>query len=216
MAKLSKQKVTWLIIVVSALIIVSGKTILQTYRSSIEPSSIPAKAKGNPQAKFKIVEYIDFQCPACAQGMKILKEYFAKYPDRIYAEVKYFPLPGHPYGMLSARYAECAARQKRFWPFVDKLIERQSLWASLHDPIPAFHEIAKQTGVNSFQLDNCLNDKYLDEAILTEKTIGASLGIQSTPTYFINDKMLVGTKSLQEELNKFFEPTPAPTPVASQ
>lgn len=211
MAKFSKQQVTWLIIVFCVLTIFGGRAILQAYRSRVSLSSIPAKAKGNPQAKLKIMEYIDFECPACAHGVRILKDYLAKYPDQIYMEIKYFPLPGHRYGMASARYAQCAARQKKFWPFVEKLMERQGLWTSLHDPQPAFQEIAKQTGLSTFHLDNCLNDKYLDESILTEKTIGVSLGIQSTPTYFINDKMFVGTKTLQEELTKFFGAATVPS-----
>ena len=204
MAKLSKQKVTLFVVLGCFLVIFGIKTILQIYRANIQPNAIPAKAKGNPQAKLKIIEYIDFECPACAQGTHILKDYFTKYPDQIYLEVKYFPLPMHLYGLPSARYAECAARQKKFWPFVELLMERQSLWASLHDPQPAFRQIAQAVGLSFFQLDACLNDKYLDEVIMTEKTVGTTLGVQSTPTYFINDKMRVGTKLLQDELTAFW------------
>ena len=204
MAQSSKEKVTLLIVVIGVIAILGGQALLKFYRSRVSQSSVPAKAKGNPQAKLKIVEYIDFQCPACAQGVHILKEYFAKYPDQMYVEVKYFPLPMHPFGMESARYAECAARQKKFWPFIESLSKQQSFWAALHDAQPAFRKIAQETGLNSFQLDQCLGDKYVDEVIVTEKTIGTSLGIQSTPTYFINEKMVVGTKFLKEELAKFF------------
>jgi len=202
--KPSKQKFTLCIVAACVLAVFMGKIIWEAQRPSVTAGTMPAKAKGNPKAKVKIIEYIDFQCPACAQGTRILKEYFAKYPGQLYLEVKYFPLPMHNYGMLSARYAECAARQNKFWSFVDPLMERQQLWSSLHDPQPAFRQIVEQAGLNSSRLDQCLNDKYLDESILTEKAIGTSLGIQSTPTYFINDKMVVGTKSLVDELTPFF------------
>jgi protein-disulfide isomerase len=204
MPKLSKQQVTLFIVIGCIAAIVTGQTLLERYRSNIKPSSIPAKAKGNPEAKLKIVEYIDFECPACANGVGILNEYFKKHPNEIYVEVKYFPLSGHRWGMPSARYAECAARQDKFWPFVDILLGRQSFWTSLHDPIPAFREFAQQSGLSMMKLDMCLGDKYVDETIATEKTIGTSLGIQSTPTYFINDKMGVGPKFLQSELSAFF------------
>ena len=118
--------------------------------------------------------------------------------------------------MESARYAECAARQKKFWPFIESLSKQQSFWAALHDAQPAFRKIAQETGLNSFQLDQCLGDKYVDEVIVTEKTIGTSLGIQSTPTYFINEKMVVGTKFLKEELAKFFGESPAETQTQPQ
>ena len=123
MAKQSKQKVTLLIVVGCVIAIVGGQALIQKYRSNIKQNSIRAKAKGNPQAELKIIEYIDFECPACAQGMRILHNYFTKYPGRMYLEVKYFPLPGHKWGMPSARYAECAARQNKFWLFVDILID---------------------------------------------------------------------------------------------
>ena len=209
MAKPAKQKVTLFIFVACLLAVLAGKIILEAQRPHVANGAMPARAKGNPKANLKIIEYIDFECPACAQGMLILKEYFAKYPGQMYLEVKYFPLPSHLYGMPSARWAECAAQQNKFWFFVEPLMERQKVWATLHDPVPAFRQLAEQAGLSSFQLDNCLNSKYLDETILTEKAIGTSLGIQSTPTYFVNDKMVVGTKSLLEELNKFFGPAPA-------
>lgn len=204
MAKASKQKVTLFIILGCIVVILGGQFFLQRYRSSIQQNSIQAKAKGNPQAKLKIVEYVDFQCSACANGVRILNEYFKKYPDQMFVEIKYFPLAGHQWSMPSARYAECAARQNKFWPFVDLLMARQSFWSSLHDPMPAFRQLAQEAGLGMFQLDLCLSDKYVDEAINTEKTIGSTLGIQSTPTYFINDKMIVGTKFLQEQLAAFF------------
>ena len=212
--QLSKKKLTVGIIVGCVLGVVAGQAFLQYSRSNVATSpAIPAKAKGNPEAKLKIIEYIDFQCPACAQGMRVLKDYAVKYPDQIYIEIKNFPLAMHQFGMVSARYAECAARQKKFWPFVDLLMDKQGLWASLHDPLPAFRQFAQQAGLNASQLESCLNDKYLDETIHTERSIGSSLGVQSTPTYFINDKMFVGAKALKEELTVFFKET---TPVSPQ
>ena len=212
MARSSKQKVTLLIVLGCVLAIVAGQRILHRYRSNIKQNSIQAKAKGNPQAKLKIIEYIDLECPACAQGAGILNEYFKKYPNQMYVELKYFPLSGHRWSMPSARYAECAARQNKFWPFLDVLLKQQSFWSALNDPNPAFRQIAQEAGLNTFQLDLCLGDKYLEEAITTDKSIGTAMGIQSTPTYFINDKMFVGTKFLKEQLAAFFGETANPQP----
>jgi protein-disulfide isomerase len=164
-----------------------------------------ARAKGNPDARVKIVEYIDFQCPACAFGVEYLKTFFDQHPNDLYIQVRYFPLTNmHRHAMTSALYSECAARQGKFWQLDDLMIPQQSEWAQLISPEPVFQSMAQQVGMNTDQLNTCLASDDARKVINDEKSVGQSLGISSTPTYFINNKMVVGTKSLQEELKADF------------
>jgi len=164
-----------------------------------------ARSKGNPEARVKIVEFIDFQCPACAFGVKYLKTFFEKHPNDMYIQVKYFPLTNmHHHAMVSALYSECAARQGKFWALDDLMIPQQSQWAQLISPEPVFQAMAEQAGLNIDQLNTCLASDDARKVINDEKSFGQSLGIASTPTYFINGKMVVGTKSLQVELKTYF------------
>ena len=164
-----------------------------------------ARAKGNPQARVKIVEFIDFQCPACAYGIKYLKTFFDQHPNDIYIQVQYFPLTNmHHHAMISALYSECAARQGKFWELDDLMIPQQSQWAQLISPEPVFQAMAQQVGMNIDQLNTCLASDDARKVINDEKSLGQSLGIVSTPTYFINGKMVVGGKSLDDELKKYF------------
>ena len=197
----------WLstLVIVLALVglIVGAKVFLAHKKVEIDWQM--ARAKGNPQAHVKIVEFIDFQCPACAYGINFLKTFIDKHPQDVYLQVRYFPLTNmHRHAMISALYSECAARQGKFWALDDLMIPQQQQWAQLISPEPIFRAMAQQAGINLDQLDTCLASDSERKVINDEKSLGQSLGINSTPTYFINNKMVVGVKSLQDELKNYF------------
>lgn len=162
----------------------------------------PMKVKGAKKATVHITEFIDFECPACAQGAVYLKKLMAEHPQAIRLELKYFPLPMHKYSFLGARYSECAGRQGKFWPFHDLLIERQANWKRLDDAKPAFEVMAQEIGLRPETLRQCLADDSVDNLIRKDKMEGDALGVKSTPTYYVNGKMVVGIKSLELELNQ--------------
>ena len=163
------------------------------------------RAKGNPDSKVKIVEFIDFQCPSCAYGIKYLKKLFDRHPNDIYLRVRYFPLTTmHHHAMISALYSECAARQGKFWALDELMMPQQSQWAQLISPDPVFQAMAAEVGMNIDQLNTCLASDDARRVINDEKSLGQSLGVDSTPTYFVNNKMVVGTKSLEDELKTYF------------
>lgn len=180
--------------------------IFKFYQQSRAGMKVDALAfermKGDPAAKAKIAEFIDFQCPSCAEGARILRSFMKNYPDLLQVEMKYFPLQGHRHGMLSALYAECAARQEKFWPMHDKLIDFQDQWSRLADARPAFDLYAEEVGLEMSRLRSCLGSDEAAAYINGNKEEGLALGIRSTPSYVIDGKLVVGTKSLQEFLGK--------------
>ena len=199
----SKQKLT-LAIVISAAVIISGVRIFSGLaRKAVD--SVAARSKGDPQAKVQIIEFIDFECPACAGGAQILKEYMAKHPRDIRLQIKYFPLlRPHPHAMQVASYSECAGRQGKFWEFHELLMPQQKQWSALVSAQPMFELIARQIGLDVGLLNACAASKDTLKTINDDRSLGQSLGVQSTPTYFINNKMVVGGKSLTDELNTYF------------
>ncbi len=206
MAKKSKQFYTFVIIFVIVGFVIAVKTTKRpeaTTVAEIDPKV--ARFKGEANAPIKITEFIDFQCPACANGAKYLKKLMEERPGMISLTMKYFPLRGHKYGLPSARYAQCAAKQNKFWGFHDRVLASQNDWKKLNDAIPAFEHLAKEINLNSKQLKACLADNALNESITQDKMEGTALGVKSTPTYFVNGKMVVGTKSLSLEINKILK-----------
>ena len=161
------------------------------------------RAKGDPSAPYHIVEFIDFECPACAAGAKYLKEVMEKNKSLIYLEVNYYPLEKvHRHAFLSAMYAECALRQGKFWAFHDQLIDQQPKWRQLSDATPAFVFMAQKIGLDLQRLEVCLEDPSTREAIEKARDEGRRRQVRSTPTYFVNGQMVVGIKNLKALLEK--------------
>ena len=200
---MNKLQSTLVIILVLVGAIVGAKYYFAPKNAEINVQM--ARAKGNPDAKVKIIEYIDFQCPACAFGIKFLKTFFDQHPNDIYIQVRYFPLTSmHHHAMISALYSECASRQGKFWALDDLMIPQQQQWAQLINPEPVFQAMASQVGIDLDKLNACVASDDARKVINDEKSVGQTLGIISTPTYFINGKMVVGSKSLQDELKAYF------------
>ncbi len=205
MFRISKKVLTFFLVFITVLLILGVKLLVGPPPSvfkQVESTKLPDRAKGNPQASIKIIEFIDFQCPACAKGYQLIHEYLQKNPEKLYVEMRYFPLAMHKHGLLSARLGECASRQGKFWPFMDLLIARQNEWAAMIDPMPSFTAIVAEVGVNTGEIQQCLKDSRIDKVIQADVEEGKMRGVVSTPSYFINHEMVVGTKSLQAKLDE--------------
>lgn len=200
MYKISKQTVAVIIVLACLGLILGIKTFNQTIAKNYEGPE--GKAKGLKNAPIQIIEYVDFQCSACAQGAQYIKNFMKLNSDKVRVELKYYPLPMHQHAFMSARYAECASRQGKFWDFHDFVFERQDQWENLMNAMGAFDGISREIGLDMTQLNVCLGDPKIEEIIEQNKIAGSKQGVKSTPSYFINGKMVVGYKSLGEELDR--------------
>ena len=205
MVKISKKTATALIIISGVCIVLGAKHFILNLKPGPEKSDA-SKMKGNENAPIQIVEHIDFQCPACAAGSKYLKEIMQEHPQEIHLELKNFPLISfHKHSLLSASYAECAARQDKFWAYHDILIEYQPQWRELENVTEIFDLMADKVGLDKAKLADCLKDKSVEEAIMAQRKQGDQLGIKSTPTYFVNGEMLVGAKDLAAKITELLK-----------
>ncbi len=201
--KITKRSLALFMILAVVLVVVGVKW----YKSMNVPTvdSIASRSKGPVNAKVKVIEFIDFQCPACAYGVGLLHKYMDKYPNDIHVQIKYFPLTrNHSHAMQSALYNECAARQGKFWELNNLMLTSQAQWSPLINVDGTFQDMAKQAGLDLSVLNQCLGSEDAKQTIEDEALLGKSLNVQSTPTYFINNKMVVGSKSMMEELNAYF------------
>lgn len=203
--KISKSAAT-IAVVVIAVAVIGGTQLLRGSQEALLKKGIASRSLGDPEAPIRIIEYIDFQCGACANGFRVLKEYMAKNPSKIYVEMRYYPISRiHQFAMKSAMYAECAARQGKFPLFVDLLIEGQHIWSRLINPDKMFRELTQKAGMDLNMLGGCVEDEKVKAFILDEKEQAKALGVNSTPTYFINGKMVVGPTPLKEELDRLLK-----------
>lgn len=201
----SKLFITAAVIFICIGIVYAVKSVRHSDQKS--ERRLHSRAIGNPEADIRIVEYIDFQCPPCATGYFVIKNYLKKYPSRIYLEIKYLPWTKKRHSLQSALFAECSAKQEKFWEYSHLLLQRQKILKNLSEDNAQlmFRKIAIEVGLDEFKLADCVMDEQVKQTILSERNEGKSLGIKQTPTYFINGKMVVGAKNLQRELKAIFE-----------
>jgi protein-disulfide isomerase len=164
------------------------------------------RSLGSEKAPVWITEYFDYQCPPCAKARGILEEEMAAHPGQIYLQARFFPLPGHRHAMKAALYAECASRQKgKFWKFHEAMLTHQDEWKDDAYASFRFVSYAEEAGLDLKRLDACVQDPKTQEAVAEEKKKAQEIGVQMTPTFYINSNMIIGTEKLHDEIQAAVE-----------
>lgn len=150
-------------------------------------------AIGSESAKAVIVEFSDYQCPACAAfHEQIFPALKAKYIDtgKVRFVSKDFPLfSKHPYAEKAAEASHCALEQGKFWEMHELLYDRQSVWSSSKDPVKTFTDFSHELGLDSKGFKDCLDSKKYQQAVVDSWKEAAGAQIEGTPTFFINNKL---------------------------
>ena len=158
--------------------------------------------EGNKDSKTIVVEYGDYQCPACAAYHTLTKQLATDFKDKIALVYRNFPLREiHKYADLSAQTAEAAGKQGKFWEMHDLLYENQKTWAESNDAKTIFLGYAKSLDLNMDQFQKDLDSDSIKNKIEADLQSGIKAGIQGTPTFFINGKSIVNPQSYDEFKN---------------
>lgn len=177
----------------------------------LRPNPLAVKAAhprshGPVNAPIQVIEYSDFQCPACRTAQSEIFQLLGKYPSKIRLSFQHFPLEGHRWTRIAHQGAECAARQEKFWPYHDRLYHEQSSWsAAAEAPLETFLRYGREIGLDLDRFGACLGDTDVAEEIQREKGAGDDLGVRSTPSFFVNGKFVVGVQALVGEIQKRVE-----------
>ncbi len=144
---------------------------------------------GSDSAKVKLVEFSDFQCPACLAAEPVVR---AIRDSNLQVQLIYrhFPLPQHSHGKQAANLAEAAGEQGKFWQMHDALFETQSQWSALPDATAFFNDLVKQLGLDETKVKTSLEKGTFNSKIADDIAEGQTLGVNSTPTFFINGQKL--------------------------
>jgi protein-disulfide isomerase len=160
---------------------------------------------GSDKAPVTVIEYASMTCPHCAHfSATTFPELQKRYIDT--GKVRY-TLRAFPLDALAAAgfmLARCAGNEK-YMPVVETLFAKQTDWV-VKEPIPALKEITKQFGLTEDAFNQCLsNQKLLDAIQAVRDHAVQKLGVNSTPTFFINGKKLVGDLSM-DQMTKEIDP----------
>lgn len=146
--------------------------------------------KGNPDAAVTVIEYSDFQCPACANYQEVLGDSIdTQYVETgdiqfIYHE---FPLRNsHPHAIIAAEAARAAGEQGQFWPMHDLLFQNQSEWSRSNNPEALFIRYAEQLGLDRDQFEQALDSGKFRPQVEAAEQAAFAANIQATPTFVVN------------------------------
>lgn len=151
-----------------------------------------------PEEKAVLVEFLDFECESCAAAYPFVEELRADYGDNVTFVHRYFPLPGHKNSMTAALSVEAAAQQGKYEQMYKKMFDTQTQWGeSGDDKSDLFRGYAEELGLDMAAYDAAVADPATKERIQADKGDGQALGIQGTPTFYLDGKLL-NPKTLDE------------------
>jgi protein-disulfide isomerase len=195
-----------------------GKTLIRMTKIDLTEDPYAATMKkidlagrpvrGNPDAKVTIINYDDFECPFCARMHNtLMTEILPQYGDKVKIIYKDYPLSMHPWAKHAANNANCLAKESGpgYWEFADYVHANQrSISGNQKDVQNSFNEldhmtldIGKKNGADAIRLQACIKSQP-DAAMKASVAEGDSIGVNATPTVFVNGQRLEGAVDIEE------------------
>lgn len=189
------------LVVLIGAVLMLGRSGSQTPSQAVDSKILVRDSSykiASSSAKVTLVEFGDYQCPACAQAHPIVKEVLKEYSGRINFVFRNFPLPQHQNALISAEAAEAAGAQGKYWEMHDLLYENQNGWSESTQSLSAFTNYAQRIGLDTAKfLSDVTANKY-SSRIEQDRSDGTSLGVNATPTFYINGKKITGVPTLAD------------------
>ncbi len=156
------------------------------------------KEGAGDNAPVKIIEFGDFQCPYCAQAEPALRQALKDNSATVQFIFRNFPLSQHANALPAAYAAEAASNQGKYFEMHNLLYDRQAAWENAGDPAGIFLGYARELGLDSSKFKTDYNGDAAKAAIKTDYDYGLSLGVNSTPTFYVNGKRVTGLQTVSQ------------------
>jgi protein-disulfide isomerase len=207
---MNKQFFAIIVVVIAGLVgvfaLTGGNKDKNGGSSSNSTATATNHVTGAKDAKVTLVEYGDFQCPACKSYFPLVQELKTTYGDRVTFQFRHFPLVQiHPNAFVGARAAEAAGLQGKFFEMHDLLYENQDTWSKSSSPNTVLETYAQQLGldVNKFKTDSA--SSVVADAINADVKAGQALGASATPTFVLNGKKIDQNPRSLDEFKKLLD-----------
>jgi protein-disulfide isomerase len=154
-----------------------------------------APIAGGQNAKVTIIEFSDFQCPFCKIAAETVGELKTKYGNKVKLAFRHFPLNIHPQARPTSEASMCVNEQSvaKFWKFHDLAFQNQKALDAA-----SLEKYAKEVGANVEKFKECMSSKKFAKAVQDDMAYGEKLGLKSTPTFFINGRLVSGALPLDK------------------
>lgn len=140
---------------------------------------------GSASASAYLVEFSDFQCPACKAFQPTVEDIVHTYKEKLLFVYRHYPLSQHQYATSAALAAEAAGKQGKFWEMSKLLFEHQDRF-----PSNPWGELADKLNLDRAAFDADFSSQALKEKIDRDKTVAIRLGLAGTPSFFLNGFLL--------------------------
>lgn len=192
-----------MIITVSAIVAIGAIAITAAMMNRPDPA--PVGADGVPETVAAdshyldevgddaptVVEFLDFECEACGAYFPYVEQLREEYGDRVSFVVRYFPISSHYNAERAARAVQAAAGQGKFEQMYQRMYQTQSTWAEQRVPMDeTFRGFAVDLGLDMTAWDAAYQDPATLDRINADVADGQTLGVQGTPTFFVNGARL--------------------------
>ena len=157
--------------------------------------------KGGESAPVALVEYSDFQCPACAFYAPLVKDLAEEFGNGLKIVYRHFPLNQiHKNADLAARAAEAAGQQGKFWEMHDLIFDNQKQWSEIRktEAEKIFAGFAEKLGLDAEKFIFDVQSKKVEKAVAEDLASGLASRIQGTPTFFLNNKKIQNPRNYDE------------------
>lgn len=172
------------------------KVVAAAGRDSI---TVEENILGAKDSRIAVVEYADFQCPACKAYYEPINRLQAELGDEMVLVYRNFPLRQiHKHAQLSSQAAEAAANQGMFWPYHDLLFKNQESWSTESDPTATFEQYAADLELDVEQFKTDMNSDEVKARIQSDVDSGYEAAVTGTPTLFVNGIKLNNPRSYEE------------------
>ena len=201
------MKTVMVVLLVSVLVVVGAAVLLTSNQgsgsggeTSIDVALTSSdQIRGSLDAKIMLLEYSDFQCPACKAYEPLVKKVLEEYSDEVFLVYRHFPLrQTHENAQLSAQAAEAAGKQQKFWEMHDLLFIKQEEWAEEKDFSVKLKSYAEVLELNVDQFEKDLESDEGKRKIDEDYASGLKFNVNATPTFFLNGKKLENMRSFND------------------
>ena len=165
-------------------------TIPEDKSAAREGDAESKHVRGNANAQVTLEEFGDFQCPPCGSISGFLDELVKEYDPHLRIVFRNLPLEMHQHAREAALAAEAAGLQGRFWEMHDVLYREQATWSKADNPRELFDSYAGMIGLDVDQFKKDMDGEKARARVDSDQERANSLGVQMTPTVFINDHQM--------------------------
>ncbi len=153
---------------------------------------------GNPSAKVTLVEFGDYECPACGIYAPYVKGLLSDFSGNMNYVFRNYPLPQHKNAFSSSYAVEAAGLQAKFWEMHEKVFTTQAEWSALADPKETFVSYAKELGLDTQKFSLDMDSQTVKDIVTRDTAVGNTVRITETPTFYVNGRKVNITSSIEE------------------